>query len=639
MIDSIFQKAQKLGLSINENSSTWDNLSYIASQLGIADFNPEKDLILLDDLLTNEINARTESPDGLSFGEREFNEAKDEKGIYNRDYYKKRAEELDKKVEEAEEERAKKTKEEVDLDENGNAKWKEGEAPRNRTWENGKETTKGAPTKQVDKSNKEKLKDNYNLAKAKKDRLDNKINSIKSKTYAVSHPIKSLGNDIKAKAEDKAKETAKKAGKKVADSTKEVAKKGAKALAKLVLSNPLIVGIILIVAFVILLLIMLAGSGNPGFDYTCDFNLSTVNIKCKTEKEVATGESTDGENTEQETKTEVEIEDIESLALEDYVIERTYRITKDIEDKEIIKAAIIAIKTDTLANGNYNNETKQLDIFNCGYERHEIEDEKVLNTYKELYEEVYRYAYVDETYDGTIETLTEDDRIVFDSSTLEMMKEKYVPFKELLELAYFQASDETHKQLYDLGKYCNQTYDGGWVYGNNADFWWPIGSDESYLESKTASGDPVNFRINSRFGYRGRICTKNGCTNEGHGGLDIDAATGTNIIASKAGTVINVSYDYSYGNKVIIDHGNNITTLYGHLSKQLVKKGDHVGQGQIIGLAGSTGQSTGPHLHFEIRVQGSKPCHYYYISRYAPRGNSGIKHEEFKDDSENTFCN
>lgn len=91
-----------------------------------------------------------------------------------------------------------------------------------------------------------------------------------------------------------------------------------------------------------------------------------------------------------------------------------------------------------------------------------------------------------------------------------------------------------------------------------------------------------------------------------HKGIDIGAPTGAKIIASNEGKVVTSSYQASgYGNYVIINHGGGYMTVYGHMSKRLVAVGQYVAKGQTIGKVGSTGRSTGPHLHFEIRVNGS----------------------------------
>ncbi len=90
-----------------------------------------------------------------------------------------------------------------------------------------------------------------------------------------------------------------------------------------------------------------------------------------------------------------------------------------------------------------------------------------------------------------------------------------------------------------------------------------------------------------------------------HTGIDIRATLNSNVYAAASGQVIKACYNTAYGNMIIIDHGNGITTLYGHANKLLVKVGDTVKQGDIIMKAGSTGYSTAPHLHFEVRKNGT----------------------------------
>jgi phospholipid/cholesterol/gamma-HCH transport system substrate-binding protein len=107
---------------------------------------------------------------------------------------------------------------------------------------------------------------------------------------------------------------------------------------------------------------------------------------------------------------------------------------------------------------------------------------------------------------------------------------------------------------------------------------------------------PIDGVITSPFGPRGGSF---------HEGLDIDGETGDPIGASAAGTVIMAAPFSGYGNAVILDHGHGVTTLYGHMSAFAVTEGDKVSQGQILGAVGSTGHSTGSHLHFEIRVNGT----------------------------------
>lgn len=90
-----------------------------------------------------------------------------------------------------------------------------------------------------------------------------------------------------------------------------------------------------------------------------------------------------------------------------------------------------------------------------------------------------------------------------------------------------------------------------------------------------------------------------------HTGIDLRASTGTKVYAANAGTVTTSGYSSAWGNYIIINHGGGYTTLYAHLSRRNVSKGAKVKQGDVIGLSGNTGYSTGPHLHFEINKNGS----------------------------------
>lgn len=120
--------------------------------------------------------------------------------------------------------------------------------------------------------------------------------------------------------------------------------------------------------------------------------------------------------------------------------------------------------------------------------------------------------------------------------------------------------------------------------------WWETG----YLQ-------PVTGPVSSGFGWRN--IAVNG--NRFHSGVDLAASLGTRVVAARSGRVVRAGWWGTYGNVVVLDHGDGTETRYAHLSSYAVETGDVVRQGDTVGGVGSTGASTGPHLHFEIRIDGS----------------------------------
>jgi murein DD-endopeptidase MepM/ murein hydrolase activator NlpD len=107
--------------------------------------------------------------------------------------------------------------------------------------------------------------------------------------------------------------------------------------------------------------------------------------------------------------------------------------------------------------------------------------------------------------------------------------------------------------------------------------------------------------LGSAFGWRIDPVTG---TSALHTGLDFPAETGTAIYSAAGGVVVTQEYHPQYGNMVEVDHGNDLITRYAHASRVFVKKGDLIKRGQKLAEVGTTGRSTGPHLHFEVLVQG-----------------------------------
>jgi murein DD-endopeptidase MepM/ murein hydrolase activator NlpD len=112
---------------------------------------------------------------------------------------------------------------------------------------------------------------------------------------------------------------------------------------------------------------------------------------------------------------------------------------------------------------------------------------------------------------------------------------------------------------------------------------------------------PLTGPVGSGFGFRSDPFTGRGAL---HTGLDFPAESGTPIMAAAGGVVRSTDYHSAYGNLLEIDHGNGLITRYAHASKILVEAGDLVKRGQVVAQVGTTGRSTGPHLHFEVMVEG-----------------------------------
>ena len=137
-------------------------------------------------------------------------------------------------------------------------------------------------------------------------------------------------------------------------------------------------------------------------------------------------------------------------------------------------------------------------------------------------------------------------------------------------------------------------------------------AEENEMEQKLrvieTTSDPANLptiwahlgKINNEFGFRRNPF--GGRSYEFHAGMDIDGERGDIVVAPANGTVAKAGWQGGYGNMIEIDHGNGLSTVYGHLSKIEVQIGAPILRGQFIGLIGSTGRSTGPHLHYELRL-------------------------------------
>lgn len=181
-----------------------------------------------------------------------------------------------------------------------------------------------------------------------------------------------------------------------------------------------------------------------------------------------------------------------------------------------------------------------------------------------------------------------EEKVSAEKQELDVLKDKAEAKKETLKTKKDKLSaeiDELNKQADAVRSQIAAMQDKDAKY-KGGKFTWPV---------------PSSYQITSPFGYRMHPVLK---VWKGHTGVDIGVASGSNIVAAASGTVIIASWYGGYGNAVVIDHGSGISTLYGHNSSLKVSVGQKVSKGQSIAVSGSTGISTGPHCHFEVRING-----------------------------------
>lgn len=163
------------------------------------------------------------------------------------------------------------------------------------------------------------------------------------------------------------------------------------------------------------------------------------------------------------------------------------------------------------------------------------------------------------------------------------------------------------KELEALIAAAKQSGSNAYQFDPGTGFYWPLPKER--------------VSVTSFFGYRKDPFTGKTAN---HSGTDIGAPSGTNIYAAHGGVVLTSAYHNSYGNYVVLSRGDGVTTLYAHMSKRKVSEGDVVSQGQVIGLVGSTGRSTGAHLHFEVRVNGVRQDALKYYPNVKWKNNTGF---------------
>ena len=206
------------------------------------------------------------------------------------------------------------------------------------------------------------------------------------------------------------------------------------------------------------------------------------------------------------------------------------------------------------------------------------------------------------TYEERTRTVTaEDGTETEESYTVAIpvtdMVEVYSNIENVLHLQISEEQKSNADSVYNLARYGVAGGSEGWIPGADVPF---IGADGFC----SPIGSDWERRVTSEFGNRVDPITGK---RKGHTGMDLAVPTGTPIRAALGGTVTVSKYNAGgYGYYVCIDHGNGLVTLYGHCSQLLARVGQTVQAGDIIALSGSTGRSTGPHLHFEVRVNGER---------------------------------
>ena len=207
-------------------------------------------------------------------------------------------------------------------------------------------------------------------------------------------------------------------------------------------------------------------------------------------------------------------------------------------------------------------------------------------------EQVSQYESQIEEQEALLEKLLEEERKRQEEEERKRREEEERKRQEEL-----KKQEQQNNSNSSNGNSNNSTNNGGSNISNNSGFRWPLN---------------VSGVITSTFGYRDQP-TAGASTY--HKGIDIAAPTGTAVVASAGGTVTTASYQSAAGNYIMVYHGNSTYTVYMHLSAIYVSVGDTVSKGQTIGAVGSTGVSTGPHLHFGVNINGSYVNPLNYVSK------------------------
>jgi murein DD-endopeptidase MepM/ murein hydrolase activator NlpD len=213
--------------------------------------------------------------------------------------------------------------------------------------------------------------------------------------------------------------------------------------------------------------------------------------------------------------------------------------------------------------------------------------------------------------DSTIKIPNQDGILITvkQGHTLEKLAKEYGIFQEAITSANRLSGDALTQgsQLFLPGAKAAASTDSG---GKKSAAATTASNAKNKVTAKKSFAWPVVGKISSSYGWRRDPIRKG---RDFHTGLDIRAPRGRTVVASAAGKVVHAGWMGGYGRAVVISHPGGITTLYGHNSKVLVKVGANVNRGQAIAQVGSTGKSTGNHVHFEVRVGGKQKNPIQYL--------------------------
>ena len=216
------------------------------------------------------------------------------------------------------------------------------------------------------------------------------------------------------------------------------------------------------------------------------------------------------------------------------------------------------------------------------------------------------------TFTETTGTVTETDAdgnevevegVIMAATPITDLDEVYQKIGEALGTEVTAEQKANAESVYSLIKYGAPSGNESWETGDNAPY---VGADGF------CSPVGANWRsiVSSEFGYR--IDPISG-QSDGHSGMDLAVPQGTPVRAALPGTVIVAGYEATYGNYIMIEHANNLRTVYAHCSQLTARTGQEVQAGTVVALSGATGRVTGPHLHFEVRVNNQRTNPRYYL--------------------------